>query len=338
MARIFSKTSLTITLGALLFIGGIGAIIKWSSGNRVEVVHPTQGNAVQAVYATGTVEATVMIPIAPRTGARLIELNADEGSNVKKGDVLAQLEDEDLQQTLKDLQAKESFARKEYERRKELLNQNAISKSDFDRAMSDWESAKAAVRATQAQISYMKLLAPADGRIIRRDGEIGQLIPANQAVFWLSCCAPLRISSEVDEEDISLVQPGQKVLISADAFPGQIFHGKVDSITPKGDPVARSYRVRISFTEDNPLLIGMTAETNIITHEKDNALLVPTSAVVKNEVWVVNDGKLAQQAVKVGAKGPEQTEITDGLTTNDLVVKNPTAKLEEGQKIRTIKK
>lgn len=89
----------------------------------------------------------------------------------------------------------------------------------------------------------------------------------------------LRVSAEVDEEDIVLVRVGQKVLIRSDAFPNQIFYGRVKSITPKGDPIARSYRVRINFSENNPLLIGMTAETNIIVHEKKNALLLPVSSI-----------------------------------------------------------
>jgi RND family efflux transporter MFP subunit len=184
------------------------------------------------------------------------------------------------------------------------------------------------------EAEYLRLVAPADGRIIRRDGEVGQMIAANQPVFWLSCCAPLRISTEVDEEDITKVHPGQEVVIRADAFPGEVFHGQVKSITPKGDPVARSYRVRVSFAGKVPLLIGMTAETNIVISKHENALLVPAGAVENNHVWLVEEGHLKHQPVKTGAVGPEQVEIIEGIRVEDVLVLKPGEKYKEGQRVR----
>lgn len=311
--------------------------VRWTRRTpAVEVVRPYRGTAVQAVYATGTVEPTVMMPIAARATARLIQLNVDEGSDVEKDQVLARLEDEDLRQTVKELQARAEFAQSEYERNAELVKQNAVSQVAFDRARADLEAARAALRAAQAEMSYMTLFAPADGRIIRRDGEVGELIPANEPIFWLSCCAPLRVSAEVDEEDIPLVQPGQMVLIRADAFPGRVFHGEVQSITPKGDPIARSFRVRIGFTEETPLLIGMTAETNIIISERDDALLVPSSAVIEKSVWVVEGDKLTRQRVEIGASGPEETEIRGGLSPEQLVVRRQDGERVEGMAVRPV--
>jgi len=147
--------------------------------------------------------------------------------------------------------------------------------------------------------------------------------------------APLRISSEVDEEDVALVQPGQKVLIRADAFPGQIFNGRVLSITPKGDPIARSYRVRVGLDGTTPLLVGMTAETNIITRETKNALLVPAGALSSGKVWRVSDGRLQQQDVTIGAKGTDQIEITRGLSDSDEIVLAPDTTLKAGAAVRT---
>jgi multidrug efflux system membrane fusion protein len=136
----------------------------------------------------------------------------------------------------------------------------------------------------------------------------------------MSCCAPLRISSEVDEEDIPEVKVGQNVLIRADAFPGRVFKGLVKSITPKGDSVARSYRVRIELGEETPLMIGMTAETNIILRETKNALLLPTSAVREGKVQRVNGRNVEEIPVTIGANGAEKVEILEGLTKDDTVV------------------
>lgn len=300
----------------------------------VETQNPSRGAAVEAVYATGTVEATVMLPIAPRNTARLTELLADEGAEVKKDQPMARLEDNDLKSSLRELEAKQSFAQSDYARQKKLFDRGFASREALDQARSNLDSAMAAVERAKTEAGYMTLLAPADGLIIRRDGEIGQLIPSNQPVFWMSCCAPLRVSAEVDEEDIAKVQPGQKVAISADAFPGQVFHGKVQSITPKGDAVARSYRVRIGFDGEVPLRIGMTAENNIIISENSEALLVPIAAVRNNHVGVVRNGRLQLIDVKTGARDGKSIEIRDGLVEADFVVVPYPDKISDGVMVR----
>ncbi|MEQ1789176.1 MAG: efflux RND transporter periplasmic adaptor subunit [Rickettsiales bacterium] len=320
----------------VLILAAAWFISHWFRGVEITTIHPTRGSAVRAVYATGTVEPTVMMPISPRSSARLMELKVDEGDKVSKGQILAQLEDDEIQQSIKQLQAREEFAKTELKRNEMLIKSKSVPRKNYDQAKSDFEATAAATKAAQAQANYLQLIAPEDGLIIKRDGEVGQLITTNEPIFWLSCCAPLRISTEVDEEDISRVKIGQAVLIHADAFPKQVFHGKVQAITPKGDPIARSYRVRVEFTEDVPLLIGMTAETNIIISEKEDALLLPSSTIIQDKVWVISDGQLVQKDVSIGAKGVEKTEIISGISMDDFIVLKPDAAMEEGRKVRFV--
>ena len=327
------KPLLVILSIVCLLVSG-GAAFHLLGPDGVEVIRPHRGLAVQAVYATGTVESPVMLPIAPRMTARLKELFVDEGDTVEKDRLLARMEDEVSRQTIRELQANEAFLKHEFTRKESLLKQRVISKAELERARTEWAVAEAAVAKAVAESDFMKLLAPAHGRIIRRDGEVGELIPANQPVFWISCCTSLRISAEVDEEDIALVQPGQKVLIRADAFPDQIYEGSVQNITPKGDPVSRSYRVRIGFSEETSLMIGMTAETNIIIRETPEALLLPSGAVTQGNVWLVEEDKLVKRKVAVGAKGLKETEILGGIEADDVIVLKPATDLEEGLKIR----
>jgi RND family efflux transporter MFP subunit len=323
------------TLVTLLCIAA--ASLYWISlPPAVAVVAPKRGPAVQAVYATGTVEASVMVPISPRSMARLVVLNVDEGATVNKGQVLARLENDDLHRAIDVAAAEERFAKSELDRQAQLVQRGVAARSAYDRASTDWEKAQATRERAEAEARYLDLVAPAAGKIIRRDGEIGQVIGANQPVFWMSCCAPLRISAEVDEEDIAQVRPGQQVLIRADAFPGQIFCGTVQSITPKGDPVARTYRVRISLPSDTPLMIGMTAETNIVLRKADHALLVPAGAVRDDAVWQVFDGKLSPTHVTLGAKGTTEVEILSGLAEGDRIVASPPAELKAGQAIQPV--
>ena len=329
--HLLSRSLLTI----LVLAGVAGLVWRVALPPKVVVVHPTRGPAVQAVYATGTVESSVMMPIAARVAARLVELDSDEGRQVHKGEVLGRLEDTDLRNALAQLRSQEAFARREYERNAALEKAGLVARAAFDRSRSDWLAASAASAKAAAEVEYAQLVAPADGTVIHRDGEIGQLIPVNQAVFWISVDSPLRISAEVDEEDIARVRVGQEVLIRTDAFPERIFHGKVQSITPKGDAVARSYRVRVGFTEATPLMIGMTAESNIVVRKADSALLLPPSAIQKEHVWRVHDGKVESRAVSIGANGANAVEILSGLDPVDTVVLAPDANLREGKAVRT---
>ena len=93
------------------------------------------------------------------------------------------------------------------------------------------------------------------------------MVDTTDTVFWIGDPKPLRITADVDEEDVPRVEPGQKVLLRADAFPDRVLEGGLTSITPKGDPVQKTYRVRIELPDDAPLLIGMTVEANVVVRE-----------------------------------------------------------------------
>ena len=323
---------------ALAAVGVAALIVFWwlrEGPVTVTLVTPTQGPAVEAIYATGSVEPTISMPIAPRVAGRLAALNADEGSSVRKGQVLAKLDDQDLASTVEELAARAKYARAQYERTQNLVERGFMSKAEVDRTRADLDAAEASLRRAQTQRDFTALTAPADGIIIRRDGEIGQYIPVGQAVFYLSCCAPLRVTAEVDEEDIPRVHIGQKVVLRADAIPGRVFDGEVSDITPKGDPVARSYRVRIKLAEPGAFRVGMTVDANLIVAERQNALLLPSAAIQDGAVWVVAEGRLHRQPVKTGVAGSGRTEITAGLTGESQVVETPTDELREGRSARS---
>src|SRR5262249_39411938 len=162
------------------------------------------------------------------------------------------------------------------------------------------------------------------------------LIQPGNAVFWMLCCDSLRVTAEIDEEDIGQVKPGQKVVIRADAFPNRVFQGTVGEITPKGDPVARSFRVRIRLPADSPLMIGMPTDCNIILAERQNVLLIPAAAVVEGKIWLVQDGVLAQRGVTLGVSGDKLVEVKSGLSGDELVVAKPGTGMREGRAARVV--
>ena len=329
-----SKISkLLLLVLALATVTLVASLYLLRKSGAIQVISPLRGPAVQAVYATGTVEPVMMLAVAPRASSTLMALLVDEGSRVTKGALLARLDDADIQEELTDAEAKAVFAQKEYNRQAALMKNNATSRHALDEANTAWQSAHATVEKIKTKLNYMSLRAPDDGTVIRRDGEIGELIDIGQPVFWLAG-NDMRVAAEVDEEDIALVKPGQQTLIRADAFPGEVFKGEVESITPKGDPVARSYRVRISLPLESRLMTGMTAETNIIIRENQQALLAPATALREGMVWVVINQMPEKRAVTIGAKNTDMVEIISGLAETELIIKNPSADLEEGKPLK----
>jgi RND family efflux transporter MFP subunit len=319
----------------LLALSAGAAWLVWSRLRPPEVtlVQPTRGPAVDAVYASGLVEPSLEIRIAPRSAGRIVDLLADEGTEVKAGQLLARLEDADLQASVSELQSRLDYAQSQFTRSSELQRRALVSQDAVDRTRTDLDAARAALRRARQQADFMRLVAPAAGRIIRRDGEIGEFVPVNQVIFYMAGPAPLRITADVDEEDVPRVQRGQRVLIRTDAFPDQVFEGQVSEITPRGDPVARSYRVRIALVGTPPLKIGMTAETNIVIEQREDALLLPASAVTERRVWRVRDGRAVSSEVAVGVRGAERVEIRRGLGAGDAVIAVPPEGLAEGARV-----
>jgi RND family efflux transporter MFP subunit len=313
----------------------LGAAIAWAwfGPAGVQTTMPARAQAIEAIYATGAVEPSVMLPVAFRSAGTLAALAVDEGTVVKRGQVLARLDDKDLTSTVEELDARARYAREQFRRTQDLVDKGFVSPTELDRTRADMDAADASLRRAGTQREFMTLHAPADGVILRRDGEIGQYFPAGQALFTMSCCAPLRVTVDVDEEDIVRVHVGQKAVLRADALPGQALDGTVSQITPKGDPVSRSYRVRLSLADPRPLRVGMTIDANLIVAERANALVVPAGAVQNAGVWTVREGRLHRQAVRSGVSSADRIEILEGLDDAAHVVVNPAEDLAENRRV-----
>ncbi len=142
------------------------------------------------------------------------------------------------------------------------------------------------------------------------------------------------MEAEVNEEDIPRVAVGQLVLFRTDAFPGRRIEGRVREITPMGDPITKTYRIRIDLPDDTPLRIGMSVEANVVTREKDNALLVPADAVQGSHVFVLEGGVARRREVKIGIKGTRAIEILEGLDETARVISPIPAALHDGAPVR----
>ncbi len=266
--------------------------------------------------------------------ARIVEILAREGERVTRNQLLARLNDDEARARVDQLAAQARLLRDEVQRLTPLFNKGYVGKQAYDRAVSEQRQAQANLDAARHVVAELSLRAPMDGIVLRQDGEPGETVTGAEVLFWVGETSPLRITAEVDEEDIPRVRPGQRVVIKADAFPAEALEGALGEITPKGDPLSKSYRVRVTLPPDTKLRIGMTTEVNIITRATPDALLVPSSAVSNGALWLVRDGKVQRRAVKTGAADHLRIEIIEGLTGAEQIIVTPAADLKEGQAVR----
>lgn len=320
----------------LLLIGfGIGAYFWWQTEAppRVVVVQPTRGPAVDAIYATGTVEPIRWAKVASTETGRIDKYPASEGQTVRAGEVLVCLDDTEARANLNELQARVAFLKTDLKRYEALAKRSTVSQQAYDRAKSVLQQAQAAAMAAQQRLTELTIVAPLDGVVLRKDGEVGDVVRAGEVLLWVGQDRPYWVTAEVDEEDVPRVEPGQRALMTSDAFPGQVLEGKVARITPMGDPINKNYRVRILLPEDSPLMVGMTTEVNIIARAEEEALLIPESAIVDGAVWVVEDGLAHRRTIRIGVYGDDRVEILEGLTQRNAVIAEPPPDLADGQAV-----
>jgi RND family efflux transporter MFP subunit len=320
-------------LAAAALVAGGG---WWFVGRAptVAVVAVTRGMAVEAVYATGVTEPVDWSRISPTVKGRLAEILVREGQAVTAGQVLARMEDPKARGDLHELQARERFLREEVRRLSILMQSQVASRQALDKATSELAQVEAAERAVQQRLADLNLAAPLDGVVLRRDGSVGEIVDTTAVLFWIGRRRPLWVVAEVDEEDIPRIAAGQAALVRNDAFPDRALAGTVSEITQKGDPVNKSYRVRIAVPDDTPLHIGMTTEVNIVIRRDPRALLVPSRALSGQAVWVVAGDEAVRRPVVAGAADQSRTEIREGLAEGDRVVAVPVAGWGERVRIR----
>lgn len=302
---------------------------------KVSLVTPERGAAVEAVYATGVVEPVLMAKVAPLTAARIAEILKRDGDAVEKGEVLARLDDREAAGRSSELAARRDYLHREKARQEKLVRENFISRAGLDKIESDLAQAQAQLAAAGRPLAETRLTSPADGIVLRQDGEAGEMAAVGQVLFWVGSPKPLRISADVDEEDILKVRPGLKVLVKADALPGKVIEGRVSEITEKGDSINKNYRVRIALPDDALLKTGMTVEVNLVVREVSDAWLVPARSLIGSKLWLEREGRAEQIEVKTGAKGQAKTEVLSGIQGNERVIADPPPGLKLGDRLRT---
>jgi hypothetical protein len=328
------------TLGILVLLASIlaGGFVWWRyfAPLQLATVHPTRGKAAEVVYATGTVEPEKWAKVIALQRKRITALCDCEGKPVKKGDALGQLDDNEERAQLRELEVRRLRIEGDVERTRGLVARSVATQTALDQLVTQLSEYEARMAAVEDRIADLVLRAPMDGVVLRKDGEVGEIasIGATDVLFWVGQASPLRVVADVNEEDIPRVRKGQAVLVRSEGFKDAPLSASVGEITPKGDPATKTFRVYLALPEDSPLKIGMSIEANIVTREKDKALLLPTEAINNDAVFRIVDGRLVRTPVTLGIRGARMVEIVEGVSESDLVASPTETAFRDGLRVR----
>lgn len=329
------KRNLLVAIPVAAALGA--AALWWMLAARPAAVFVAEariGPAVEAVYATGTVEPVRSVRIQSLVAERIEAVEVEEGDEVGEGAVLVRLDDRALRAEVEKGEADLRFLRAELARNETLAEKGIVSARIEERARSELDRASAALDAARGRLDDYALKAPMAGVVLRRDAEPGEIAKPGDTLVHIGRPRPARVVAEIDEEDIPRVAVGQRAVIRADAFGDRVMEGRVSAVTPLGDVGNRSFRVRVALPDDSPLRLGMTVEVNVLVRTDERAVLVPEAALADGGVFAVVDGRAERRPVEVGVVGDGWAEIRAGVEVGETVILAPPDGLADGAPVR----
>lgn len=338
---------LRVLLLVVLLLAGAGGTALWWARRPplVTVTTVERGPAIEAVYATGTVESLNTVRVGPPVGGRVATVLVDDGDRVTAGQRLATLDPRQVEQRLQNAEARARLARSEAARVETLLARGVTTVEARDKAQAERQQAEADVALARRMLDDLVVTAPIDGVVLRRQVEPGESVAANAVLFTVADPTRLRIAADVDERDIPRVHLGSRIAAKAEAFPGDVFQAAVTNIRAESDSQTRTYRIEATLPPGTALYIGMTLDVNVIVAERRDALLVPASAVQRDPprggrpgqsyVWRVGeDDRVGRVPVTLGAEGPARVEVKEGVAPDERLLEAPPAGLSDGERVR----
>lgn len=325
----------------------------------VAVVYPKSGSAAEEIALPGNTQAFTDTPVYARTSGYLKTWYVDIGARVHKGQLLAEIEtpelDQQLEQAQADLKSAEAnlqLAQITAARWKHLLETDSVSKQETDQAISNQSSKQAVVDANQANVrrlqqlqSFERIYAPFDGVITARNTDIGDLIQAGEntvpkELFHIAAIGKLRVYIPVPEVYAASAKTGEKVTLTLDEFPNEMFTGTLVRNSDAIDPASRTLNVEVDV--DNPkgkLLPGAYTFVHLGVPPTAGAVTIPSNALLFRKeglrVAVVSDGKAHLEPITIGHDYGDRVEVIAGLSPRDAVIVDPSDSLEDGAAVRT---
>lgn len=351
--------------GFILFQGPLKPATKVQVSN-ITAIQPTQ--AISVLNASGYVVAQRKADVASKATGRLVRLLVEEGSRVKKGQVIGEIENDDmraaLDRALADVKVAEATvieAKADFERKKRLFEEELAPRSDYDvaeaaynRSIANLEAAKARVRTAEVDLDNTFIRAPFDGTVLTKDADVGDIVApfgsagnSKGSVVSMADMSSLQVEADVSESNIQSIKVGQPTEITMDAIPDRRYEGVVHMIVPTADRSKATVMTKVRFlNRDERVLPEMSAKVAFLskkmTEDEMNAKPKPAvdpAAVVeksgKKVVFVVQpDSTVVEKQVVFGEKMGSMIEVVSGVSAGDQVVLNPPPELVSGTKVK----
>ena len=371
-----SRSRIVVWTTAVLLLIAVGLLVnRWlDPGVEVQLAtatltSPSQANAV--LTASGYVVARRKAAVASKGTGTLVYLAVEEGDRVKKGQVIARLDNSDVMATLRrsreNLRVAEADlddARRNYERMRAVIGTRAVSQADYDaaearykRVVSTIEAAKYAVREAEVAVENTRILAPFDGTVLKKNADVGEIVAplagaasSRAAVVTIADMSSLEVDADVSEANIPRVAAEQNCEITLDAYPQHRYPGYVSNIVPTADRAKATVMVKIKFKNyDQRVLPEMGAKVTFLAPgTRADAmtvkplLTVPASAVATRNghavVFQVKEDHAVEVPVTPGRRLGNAIEITGGLKEGDRVISKADDRLKNGTKVSVSQK
>ncbi len=305
----------------------------------VEAATARADTVVDAILATGQIEAMQSIELRPDVEGRLVQILVREGSSVARGTPLFKIDDAELRAQAAQVEAERDLARQSLTRTRDLLGQKASSQAELERAEATMRSNEAQLELLKVRLSRTTVRAPFAGVMGQRFVSLGDYVTSATRLAALQTVSPQRATFQVPERYAEQVEAGQEVTFQVAALPGREFTGKVDFVDPIVQLPGRTILVKAQVP--NPrreLQAGMFIEARLATAVRPNAVVIPEDAVLplqgSNFVWVVADGKAARRQVELGVRTPGFVEVRSGVESAEQVVVGGQERLAEGAPVQ----
>jgi len=291
---------------------------------------------------TGRVEAERTVLVGPQFGGRITEIVRHEGDQVKQGDILARLADTsakaEVTQQQAALSSKESElaqAKRDFARTSALVASGAIAPAELEagrlsvaRATEDVRRLGSVLREGRSQLVLLVLLAPFDGTIVRRDGELGQVVGPQSTVFEIATVEAARVSAEVDERYVRSLRPGMLAEILPAGGGDARQAAAVSYVAQAVDPQTGAATVRFAYSSPpKSILVWMSVDVNVSVETITSALTIPSEAVggagAHPYVLVVALGRVVRRDIVVDDWPASLVVVRSGLAQGELVALNP---------------
>jgi RND family efflux transporter MFP subunit len=281
----------------------------------------------------GTVRAKLAARVESKVNGRIAQLLAAPGQAVKKGDTLIVIDAAEIQAKLDQASAVFAQAKKDFDRLKPLLANNAISQQDFDAADARLRVAKSSVAEAETMLGYTNITAPFDGVVTRKIADVGDFAMPGKSLLEMESPVALRFEADMPEALLDQIKIGDKLPVKLNALANSI-SATVTEMAPVADPGSRTFLVKLDLPKIDGVRAGQFGRVRVPVGPS-NLPLVPASAVaIRGQmefVMVVDEGRAHLRIVKTGKRLDGETEIVSGLQAGEKVITEGAAR--DGQRV-----